>query len=414
MRAVVCAPLGAGMLLGILLGSSGCEGSCEDKRNCGPYDGVATTTSGNGGASAGGATTTTSSGVGGEGAAGGGGVSSLGSPVGVAAGEKHSCAWFESGRAFCWGDNSEGQLGTGLVNGQALAPVPVLGLDAIQDVSAGFEHTCAVNEDLVWCWGQNLQGQLGLGFTSPREVSPMATGFSASEVSLPFSDHTCVRSSTGTVSCWGGRLAETPSTILSPEVFVATGVTSLGRADFHMCAVASTVLCWGANYADQVKPGGSEYELNPTTSFSTGTDISGGLGHTCVLQPDETVRCQGSNNFGQRGTTGTGPVSNLLQVKQIEGGADHTCARLADRTVRCWGRNHRGQLGNPQVTADTSLVPVIAAVQNVIALAVGANHACAIAADDSVFCWGGNAFGQLGNGMTDTDGTSTPIRVSFP
>jgi len=77
----------------------------------------------------------------------------------------HSCGVTAGGNAFCWGDNSSGQLGDGTTGGR-VSPVPVAGGLTFAVVSAGGDHTCgATPSGGVYCWGDNLFGQLGSGTT---------------------------------------------------------------------------------------------------------------------------------------------------------------------------------------------------------------------------------------------------------
>jgi hypothetical protein len=101
----------------------------------------------------------------------------------IAAGGEHTCAIATSGDAYCWGDNDHGQLGTGTTGGVLTSPTPVVGGLKFQAISAGGAHTCGVTTDhRIFCWGSNSDGQLGDGTTTdhstPVQVSdyrPSAT-----------------------------------------------------------------------------------------------------------------------------------------------------------------------------------------------------------------------------------------------
>lgn len=99
-------------------------------------------------------------------------------------------------------------------------------------------------------------------------------------------------------------------------------------------------------------------------------------------------------------------------VAQIAAGSQFTCALITDGTVRCWGKNKNGELGLG--TADTNNHPTPAPVPgltNVIYLAAGDNHACAVLADHSLKCWGFNGDGELGIGVADNVAHPTPMPV---
>ncbi len=96
----------------------------------------------------------------------------------VSAGDDHTCGVTGMGEAFCWGDNSSGQLGNGTFNSSSGVPVPVSDGHTFTSVSAGNTHTCGVTtSDETFCWGYNFFGQLGNGtcdtsFTPVRISAP--------------------------------------------------------------------------------------------------------------------------------------------------------------------------------------------------------------------------------------------------
>jgi len=125
--------------------------------------------------------------------------------VGVTAGAAHTCVWRDDGRAFCWGANTEGQLGEGGRQMQ-LEPVPVDGPEDLVELVAGPRHTCARDgSGQIFCWGAGDQGQLGSdapeGDPFPRLVEgvPAARGLGPG----PTAQTRCFVDLEGTVHCWG-------------------------------------------------------------------------------------------------------------------------------------------------------------------------------------------------------------------
>ncbi|MBU1070110.1 hypothetical protein KJ975_11135 [Myxococcota bacterium] len=125
-------------------------------------------------------------------------------------------------------------------------------------------------------------------------------------------------------------------------------------------------------------------------------------GHTCRTEGYFT---------GTLGCTGAcvPDTAGCLNIVDIAAGRYHTCAVVSDGTVRCWGRNNYGQLGDNTTT--TRFTPV--SVLNITSAAyvtAGANHTCAVKTDGTVMCWGYNSSGQLGDNTTTT--RNTPVVVS--
>jgi alpha-tubulin suppressor-like RCC1 family protein len=156
--------------------------------------------------------------------------------------------------------------------------------------------------------------------------------------------------------------------------------------------------------------------------------VSAGLDYACAIASDNKTYCWGINSYGQLGNNSTTnssvPVavytSGLLSgktSKDVSAGYRHTCAIVADNKAYCWGYNSDGQLGNNSTT--NSSVPVAVYTSGVLGgkiikhIDAGANlnlHTCAIATDNKAYCWGDNAYGQLGNNsITDS---SVPVTVN--
>ncbi len=147
--------------------------------------------------------------------------------------------------------------------------------------------------------------------------------------------------------------------------------------------------------------------------------ISAGGQHTCALSADGRIWCWGSNEKGQ---LGDGVLTDSLAPVQVSGleknniiavaaGGQHTCALSADGRIWCWGSNEKGQLGNGTLADSPAPVQVSGLGNNtMIAVAAGGQHTCALSAQGRVLCWGSNEKGQLGNGtLTDS---LIPLQVS--
>ncbi len=209
--------------------------------------------------------------------------------------------------------------------------------------------------------------------------------------------------------------------LLSPDAgslpVVATAVAS-GLS--HTCALTAEggVRCWGDNYLGQLGDGSTQYRTVPgyVLGMTTGvTMISSSHKHTCVLLSSGGVKCWGYNYHGELGDGGTvnrlapAPVVGLSGgIAAIAAGGFHTCALAADGTVFCWGANWHGQLGDGSTRE--RLTPVqVEDVNSATAIAAGKYHTCALLQNRDVLCWGYNRYGQQGNGSTSDN--LTPKKV---
>ena len=154
---------------------------------------------------------------------------------------------------------------------------------------------------------------------------------------------------------------------------------------------------------------------NGTLSASVNPQISAGWNHTIALKSDETVWTWGNNDDGKLGngtnTSSNTPiqVSGLSGVSAITGGWHHTAALKSDGTVWTWGDNERGQLGNGTTTSNYSPNLLSGLSGAFTAIACGGWHSAVLKSDGTVWTWGYNDDGQLGNGGTTTSYVPVPV-----
>lgn len=145
------------------------------------------------------------------------------------------------------------------------------------------------------------------------------------------------------------------------------------------------------------------------------SSVSSGDNHNCAVS-NATVKCWGRNASGQLGNDSTIDAVSPVLVTGLSGtpalvsaGGSHTCARLSDRTVWCWGSNNNGQLGDNTTT--NSRVPVqVQDISTATEISAGGNHTCAVLTNGTVWCWGDNLHGQLGNGTFND--SASPVQVT--
>jgi alpha-tubulin suppressor-like RCC1 family protein len=360
----------------------------------------------------------------------------------LTAGGEHVCVLSPDGGVRCWGSNSSGQLGTGNST-DALSPVRVQGLtQPIAAITAGRAHTCALTTTgTVSCWGGNGSGQLGDGTTQSRNLPTPIPGLSGvTQIAAGF-DHTCARQSNGALRCWGGNFfgqlgdgSTTPRPSPTAVATLGSGVVAIDTGYGHTCALtdAATVRCWGYNFFGQLGDTTTTDRPAPVPVLNLSGPVRGimvGGNHSCALMSAGGVECWGANNEGQLGRGNiTGAQSSPAPVVGLPAGAisivgdgsasdaGHTCALLPGGTVYCWGYNRYGQIGDG-TTSDNRLAPtrVIGLSGTIIAIAAGASfsfdgHTCALSSGGGVQCWGDNARGELGNGRPRR--RLTPVSVS--
>jgi len=212
---------------------------------------------------------------------------------------------------------------------------------------------------------------------------------------------------------------EPSNVITAPVFFVDAVMAELGW--FHTCAIKrnGSLWCWGYNQYGQVGIGTNlirefpfPVTVMPGVSFSS---VSVGGHHTCAIKTDGSLWCWGHNGYGQVGD-GTNinknspiPVPGMSSgVSSISLGWYHSCAIKTDGSLWCWGNNEYGQLGNGSYENKNSPVQIMPS--GVSSVSAGGHHTCAVKTDGSLWCWGDNSYGQIGNG-TLGGSVSEPVQV---
>ncbi len=280
-------------------------------------------------------------------------------------------------------------------------------------ISAGGRLTCGVSPagDAL-CWGLNDRGQVAAGGPAASPVPVRRTGGPYVSISTGAA-HACGLTRAGAVECWGnsddGRLGAK----LGGDYRV------LAAAAKHTCALrrGGAVVCWGSNERGQLGNGSQESTREPravAAKIAFDTLVAGGQ-HSCGLDVAGAAYCWGGN---WEGAVGSGQlpgsvrlptaVAGGLKFRAISAGSTHTCGLAGAGTVFCWGGNGSGQVGDGS-TEDRFRPVAIAPGLRFAAISAGGAHSCAVTAAGQVYCWGRNDSGQLGTG--GTAGSTQPLAI---
>lgn len=289
--------------------------------------------------------------------------------VALTAGARHSCAILEDGAMWCWGGNTLGQLGNGSSD-IFVTPVAVSGITSAAAAASGGEHTCAVlaGSGAVWCWGKNTNGQLGVPAVPPLfSVIPQDTGLRDVIALSAGAQHTCAATQSGALYCWGDNTysqagSGMASTVVQPQLVEGvSGVSVVACGGHHTCVgTTSGVFCFGRNDYGQLGVTAGASGENPhmvQITLAPGQSLTAGGLHTCALRTDRQAACWGFNQTGQLGlganmTVATSSPTNIVDSRQmvaIAAGTRHSCARAATGEILCWGDNANYQLGTMNI-----------------------------------------------------------------
>lgn len=369
----------------------------------------------------------------------------------IGTGSEHSCLINDSGKAYCWGRNDNGQLGDGTMSNSnvpvAVSTAGVLSGKTLTHISSGRYVSCVIDSDgRLYCWGKNEAGVLGANASAgavslPVEVTGKGSLIGKTVKYVDVGPYNAVAiDSDGAAHSWGpgslGRNGDGVSTDRHVPILVKASGALAGKnlvkssVGVHYSCVlddAGRAYCWGLGSNGKLGSGNTGVQNDPTPvnvdgvlAGKTLVDISTGSSHSCAVDNQGDAYCWG---FGSNGRLGNGsntdqnlPVSintSLISGKKlvrIESSETATSALTDEGEVINWGSNG-GAGGIPRLEADNISNPIFNKVLKNISTAADTNLNSVIDEDGIVYVTGPGLYGQIGNGTnpsSQTRGIVTP------
>jgi alpha-tubulin suppressor-like RCC1 family protein len=346
----------------------------------------------------------------------------------VAAGSFHALAVKTDGTLWAWGYNIKGAVGDGTTTDR-LTPIQI-GIDTDWVfVSGGGFHTQAIKTNgTLWAWGWNLSGELGDGTTTQRNAPvQIGTDTDWASVSAGAGIYTEATKTSGTLWAWGfngsGRLGDgtTTNRRTSPvQIGTDTNWTSVTAGDDHTAATKSdgSLWAWGNNQAGQFGDGTITAGRNSPAQVGTDNNwssVRAGKHFTTALKTDGSLWAWGDDQYGELGDA---PVASLAAPTQVgtdtdwitaDGGSYHTAAIKADGSLWAWGYNSNGEVGDGTSVGVRATPVRVGADTDWASVSAGGYFTTALKTDHSLWAWGNNGDGRLGDGTTT--GRNSPAQV---
>jgi len=303
-------------------------------------------------------------------------------------------------------------------------------------IAGGNNHSLVrCSDGSAWSMGSNIQKQLGdtnvvgsVNYPIPvLNLSNVASLESGGDFNLVLKDD-------GTVWTWGnnsfGQLGDGTSGFITSRSFALqvvglNDIIEVSGGNWHAMALGADgiIYTWGYGSFGQMGDGLSQNRFTPgvVPNLSDIVNIRTGFSHSVALRSDGTVWTWGLNTKKQLGDAALGfksevpiQVTGLTNVVQIATGGDHSLARKEDGTVWAWGYNFFGQIGDSTSGfGSEAITPVkVDFLTNVIDISANLNHSMAVEDNGSVWTWGGNAQGQIGDSTTGfSNNRIQPVQV---
>ncbi len=336
----------------------------------------------------------------------------------ISLGDNHTVAIGEDGTLWSWGINSSGQLGDETTISKNY-PVRIGSDSDWNKTSSRNHHTLAIkNDGTLWAWGINSNGQLGDG-TNTNKTSPTKIGTDSDWIDISAGENfTLALKSNGTLWAWGinsgNQLGDgtTTSKNVPTQIGVDTNWRYISAGATHSFAIKNdnTLWGWGANGAYQLGGDGTNVSKTVPTQIGVASDwkmISAGGEYSMAVKTNGELFGWGTNYYGRLGfgdenarnsPTKRGTATNW---KSVSTHTYHIFAIREDGTIWASGSNTSGQLGNGEDVEKNTTTIQVGNENNWSEIKVSSGHTAGLKSDGTLWLWGHNSNGKLG------DGTST-------
>ncbi len=345
----------------------------------------------------------------------------------VTVGDYYTVALKTNGTLYAWGNNQFGQLGDNTTDHKSVPTQENTNASDWTSISAGWAHTLALKSDgTLWAWGLNSFGQLGIGLYNATQLVPIQENTLSQkwEVISAGTYHSTAIKNNNTLWAWGSnykyeRGDGNNNSLYSPiQIGTDEDWFAIEGSQYNTISLKKdgTLWAWGYNSWGQLGNSKIDSKYIPTKmdEQTTWKQVSVGKSHTLALKNDNTLWAWGSNSYGQLGDNTTQrkfmPTqehSHATDWVEISTGNGFSAGRKSDGSIWTWGGNRKGQLGQGDYAERIIPTPEITGGTNWIRMCTGDEHTVAIKSDGSIWAWGDNTFGQLGDASNTN--RNTPV-----
>ena len=304
----------------------------------------------------------------------------------------------------------------------------------VTQVATSLDHACAVIDGQLFCWGNNESAQLGVGGTQARRLRTRVGTWNDWLRVTASEKESCAIRAPGRLYCLGNNtsgelgLGDTQSREAPAPVDASTRWRDVSCGGDSCCALqdGGALFCWGANLEGKIGQGdqaGSPDVLRPTPVLPdiAWREVAVGQGHVCAISEDGALYCWGRNTDLELGIGSADPIQlraptrigDASDWRSIAGSQHHTCGVREEGSLWCWGSNAFFELGAPAEVMSSAAPRRVGDDDDWLSVRTGWFHTCAAKRDGRLFCWGRAIEGQLGQGMNN-EPQQLPGMIAMP